>query len=123
MIIVNVPQPILKPMFGNRWNLVEDFKINGVTIPKGYITNGANVPRSLWGLLPPNKSDFMSGIIYHDFMCDKEKYKGADDGLELILNSILHLKELEKTDNIEDRLQVKMIMSGVRVYHKAHGYY
>ena len=56
-----------------------------VVVPKGYKTNGANIPRIFWSLFPPNKSDFLPAVIVHDYLCAKKLYKIADVYFDEIL--------------------------------------
>lgn len=40
-----------------------------VLIPKGYLTDGASVPRPLWWLIPP-WGKYGAAVIVHDFLCE-----------------------------------------------------
>lgn len=40
-----------------------------VTIPKGYLTDGASVPRIFWGIVPPWGIHGAASIV-HDFLCE-----------------------------------------------------
>lgn len=69
----------LEPISGNRYRLLAPFRYKNVQVPAGFVTNGANIPRLLWSIWPPNKSDFMKAVVIHDYLCDLEKYRLADD--------------------------------------------
>ena len=53
------------------WELLEDFEeqSRGLTIkvPKGFVTDGASVPRPLWVFLPPIGRYFVAAVI-HDYL-------------------------------------------------------
>ena len=41
-----------------------------VDIPKGFITDGASIPRLLWPLIGhPFQGDFLQAAVYHDLLC------------------------------------------------------
>jgi len=76
----------ISPLEGDRYILLESFKYKDITIPKGYKTNGANIPRIFWSIWPPNRSNYMPAVIVHDYLCDMEEYKKADEYfLEILL--------------------------------------
>lgn len=50
--------------------LMQDITLAGVTVPKGFKTNGADIPRVFWSLFPPFKPHYLPAIIVHDFLCD-----------------------------------------------------
>lgn len=57
-------RPILKPRDDGRWELAEDYG----EVPKGFVTDGASVPRFLWWLLgAPFEADTIDGSVNHDF--------------------------------------------------------
>jgi hypothetical protein len=60
------------------YRIVEDFSYKDITVPAGYITNGADIPRLFWSITPPNRSDIMEAVVIHDYLCDKELYDKAD---------------------------------------------
>ena len=59
----------VRPVKGNRWEIVDNYSKLGTFIPKGFITNGADVPRIFWSFFPPNRSDYFPAVVVHDFMC------------------------------------------------------
>ena len=76
----------ISPLEGDRYIVLEDIKYKDTIIPKGYKTNGANIPRILWAIWPPNRSNYMPAVIVHDYLCDMEEYKKADEYfLEILL--------------------------------------
>lgn len=44
------------------------------TVPEGFITDGASVPRPLWWLYPPFGDDYEAGATLHDYL-----YRFAED--------------------------------------------
>ncbi len=60
---------ILSPRINHRYEVVEPFTTCGVTVPKGYITNGADIPRLFWVFFPPNDSTTMPAVVVHDYLC------------------------------------------------------
>lgn len=95
------------PLSKDRFVVCEDIVFKDILIPKGYITNGADIPRVFWSIYPPNKSDFLPAVIVHDFLCDKEEYKKADDYFEECLE-VLGIEKLDKY----------LLVKSVRIYHK-----
>ena len=69
----------------NGWVTVKEIEFKDVIIPKGYYTNGANIPRLLWRLIPPNDPSVFHAVVVHDYLCDRKEYKKADDYMEHIL--------------------------------------
>lgn len=61
--------------------LLADFTMYGVTVPAGFIFDGASSPRILWWLIPPFKGTKKSACL-HDYLCkiakNKEDRKEAD---------------------------------------------
>ena len=69
----------------NGWITLEPILYKDIIIREGYYTNGANIPRILWRLIPPNDPIVFPGILVHDYLCDKKQYIKADNYLEKIL--------------------------------------
>ena len=97
----------VQPLKGDKYELLDMFSYAGVVVPKGYRTNGANIPRIFWGMYPPNRSDFLPAVIIHDYLCDKEEYEKADDLFERCL------RELGVS-----RFDVAVLVGSVRLYHR-----
>lgn len=96
----------ITPLKGDRYKILEDVTYKDVTVPAGYRTNGADIPRIFWSLFPPNKSDYLPAVIVHDYLCDLEDYKKADQYFEEILRDL-------RVDFISRYLLVK----SVSLYH------
>jgi hypothetical protein len=78
----------IQPLDNNKYILAIEIKYKNITVPKGFITNGADIPRLLWSFIPPNKSDLMPAVIVHDYLCYIEQYTMADKYFEEILLSM-----------------------------------
>ena len=86
-----IKRPVLKPYSKDKFELVESYSVTmpifkselieeiTVEVPKGYKTNGANIPRIFWSIFPPNSPEYLSAVIAHDYLCDKSSYKLADE--------------------------------------------
>ena len=96
----------ISPTHDNRFVLKEPYKVENILIPKGYKTNGANIPRVLWWFVPPFKPKYLPAVIVHDYLCDKEEYALADDLFEKLLMEI------------EDSFYTRIMVMAVRIYHK-----
>lgn len=100
-------QPIFYPTRDNRVVLAKPFRLSKeFVIPAGYRSNGANIPRLFWWFIPPFEPKYLSAVIAHDWLCDKERYKEADEIFEELL--------LE----IEDSFKTRLMIRAVRLYHK-----
>lgn len=78
-------RPIVMPYSPNRWELASDYEWRGVVVPKGYICNGANIPRVLWRIFPPHSPEYFAASVIHDWLCEQASsnadYKRADEAL------------------------------------------
>jgi len=67
-------QPIIPNKIGGRvlYLFVEEYKdqASGITIPKGFITDGASTLRVMWGLFPPIDRYFIEACL-HDYALDE----------------------------------------------------
>ena len=105
--MINYTQVKLQPLKSHKFKLLDDLSFKDVVVPKGFKTNGADIPRIFWSIYPPNRSDFLPAVIIHDYFCDKGEYKRADDLFEECL------KELGV-----NRFDVVVLVGAVRLYHK-----
>jgi len=96
----------IKPLINNKFELLESWQCENVKVPKGFITDGATIPRAFWWFVPPFKPKFLPAIIIHDYLCDREKYKLADALFERTLFAI------------EKSLITKTMVKSVKIYHK-----
>jgi len=98
--------PILKGTKDNLFINIEDYRYKSIVVPKGYRTNGSNIPRILWSWIPPFKPKYLPAVLVHDYLCDLEEYKKADKYFEEILY------------NIEKTLKTKAMVHAVKIYHR-----
>lgn len=100
----------ISPTKDNRYlvrrNIEYIFNGKKIVVPKGYKTNGANIPRIFWWFIPPFKPKNLPAVIFHDYLCDLEEYKLADDIFEDILIKI------------DNTTKHKIMVKAVRLYHK-----
>ena len=79
---MNLDRVVVQPIDKDKFRVYKDFKCYGYTVPKGFVTNGANIPRIFWSLFPPNSPEYLSAVVLHDYMCVKIgvfTYKEADE--------------------------------------------
>lgn len=95
-----IKRVLLKPVGKDKWELMSDYSYEcgfaKVEIKKGFISNGANIPRFLWSFYPPNSPEYISASVIHDFLCDKA-YKNNKNYEDFILADnifFIALKEL-----------------------------
>ena len=96
----------VSPTQDNKFVLLEEYVYNCIVIPKGYKTNGANVPRILYFFVPPFKPKYLPAVIIHDYLCDEEQYKLADTLFE------------EKLLEIENSITTRAMVASVKLYHR-----
>lgn len=60
------------------YRFTEDFDIHDYKIPKGFVTDGASVPRIFWTLFPP-VFDYFGASVIHDYLIQtKSDWKDAE---------------------------------------------
>lgn len=70
-----------------RYVLLEDFKYAGFKVPKGFVTDGATIPKIFWGVLPPVHRYFPAAII-HDYLLTQGPRAEADRQFKIILKKL-----------------------------------
>lgn len=64
-------QPILMPLDDTNWELHEEYSVKSehmsFTIPKGFCTDLASVPKALWNLYPPFGL-YTGAAVAHDYL-------------------------------------------------------
>lgn len=117
-----------KVLGADHWRVVREFRyyIDGrdsgqwVTVPAGYLTDGASVPRLLWSAIPP-WGPYGQAAVVHDLLCE---YLSIMDGGQLLAIT------RERCDAIFDQamgvLQVpdglrEKISDGVSLYRRVFG--
>ena len=84
--------------------LLEDFEFNGVVVPKGFVSDGATIPRIFWAILPPVDRYFPAALV-HDYLLGQVDRDEADAAF----------KESLKLLNIR-RYRIYSMYGAVRLY-------
>jgi hypothetical protein len=74
-----IPPPTVKPFSDNReWVLVEDLEYSirnssvKISVPRGFVTDFASIPRPLWSILSPH-GKYSRAAIIHDYLYWKQE--------------------------------------------------
>lgn len=102
---------ILKPFLKDRFELVEDYRYKDITVPKGYQTNGADIPRLFWSIFPPNSPEYLSAVVIHDYLCDEAKSKADYKYADKMLYEMMIALEVSKW-------KCTVFYLACRAYHK-----
>lgn len=89
------------PTEDNKYILTEDYYYKYDLVPKGYKTNGADIPRIFWWFVPPFKPKYLPAVIVHDYLCDQGNYEYADSVFQEML--------LEIEDSFATRTMVRAV--------------
>ena len=89
------------------FTVYKPFTYKDVTIKKGFVSNGANVPRIAWSVVPPNYMAILPAIAVHDKLCKDGEFDKAD----MYFIEILELCDIP-------RYQFHILSKGVRGYSK-----
>ncbi|MGP1484900.1 MAG: DUF1353 domain-containing protein [Campylobacter sp.] len=124
-----VKRPLLKPFDKDKFELMQDYEIDPanlglnakkIKIPKGYKTNGANVPRLFWCIFAPNSPEYLSAVLVHDFLCDEAELKFKSDkrhGRDLFLVADTVLKQMMSELGVK-KLKFQCFYYACRAWHK-----
>lgn len=96
----------LLPLSENKFELIKDYNIEDINIPKGFKTDGATIPQFFWWFVPPFKPKYLPAVVLHDYLCDKEQYELADELFKKVLF------------DIEKSFATKTMVKSVKIYHK-----
>ena len=61
------------PTKNNTRKLLYTYKYKNIIVPKDFETNGADVPRIFWIVLPPFKPKYEPAYMVHDYMIKEAK--------------------------------------------------
>lgn len=100
---------LLTPLENNTFKVLEDFIYKGTKIPKGYITNGADVPRIFWYFFPPFKPKFLEDIVLHDYLISEAYKKGLPKDLVIKANQKFYEGISSKENTIITKLTIKFM--------------
>jgi len=106
----------VQPLHHSRYKVLKAIHYKDVTVPVGYRTNGADIPRVFWSYIPPNWSDTLGAVIVHDYMCDvassKAEYEKADKYFKEILSEL----NVQKTKAKQMHKSVSFYTKYIRTY-------
>ena len=105
----------LKKIGSNRYELLEEVvvKYENITIriPKGFKTNGADIPRVLWSIFPPFSPEYIEPVVIHDYLCELAHKDNDFRFADSLFKEALLASGINK-------LKVYSFYLGVRSYHK-----
>ena len=94
---MEITKLVTHPLYdGKRYELFQDYiyEVNGyrITVPKGFITDLASVPRSFWTIFPPF-GRYTPAAVIHDFLYSKYNTTGINRTLsdKIFLQSMKEL--------------------------------
>lgn len=102
--------PILKPYSSNTFVLVEDYTYEDIKVTKGFETNGADIPRILWSIVPPFKPKYLPAVVIHDYLI-----KVAITNEDIIVANYYFEKILLE---IENSFKTRAMINALRLYWK-----
>lgn len=76
-LLIQYDQAASQALGADHWRVAQEFKyfIGGenskrwITVPAGYLTDGASVPRALWSIIPPWGAYGQAAVV-HDILCE-----------------------------------------------------
>lgn len=91
------PDPLIGKFIGkNQWAVLNDFRYHSpkymtITVPKGFVSDGASIPSVLWGIIgSPWSGRFPSAAIIHDYLYFSQRFTRAQsdeiflEGMQLL---------------------------------------
>jgi len=87
------------------------FKSVDITVPKGFQSDGASIPKMFWFISHPLDRDSLPGSIVHDYFYRK----GVDENIENRKEADLIFKKLLK-ENGTDFLKRNLFYWAVRIF-------
>lgn len=106
-----IRRPILKPYSKDRFELVHKYEYGALNVPKGFQTNGANIPRIFWSIFPPNSPEYISAVVVHDYLCENAKSKADYKYADKMLYEMMIALEVP-------RWKCRVFYLACRAYHK-----
>ena len=71
--LVITPDPFQKGCYRTERPFSFDVGVKGsgltVTVPEGFVTDLASVPRPLWWLIAPHDPQYAAAAVLHDYLC------------------------------------------------------
>lgn len=81
--------------------LTRKYTYKDIEVPKHFETNGADVPRLFWSLVPPFKPEYMPATVLHDYLIKK--------GDITLANKIYGEVLLKIEDTFKTRTMVRLV--------------
>lgn len=111
--MINYPK--LQPSGSNTFKVLEDYTYLDVIVPAGFETNGGDIPRVFWSIVPPFKPKFLPAIVLHDYLirvarCKEDIVKANEVFCEVLLL-------------IENSYRTRVMVSAVDWYWKYYRRY
>lgn len=108
--MVKVLYPKFQATKTDKLFLLEAYNYEDITVPKGFITNGADIPRIFWVIVHPFKPKYLPAVVVHDYLIkiarNKDEIIYANSYFEKILLQI------------EDSRKTKAMIKAVDLYWK-----
>ena len=82
---------VVQPIAKDKFRVYKDLSYRDINIPKGFVTNGANIPRLFWSLFPPNSPEYLSAVVVHDFMCANVAQYGYEKADRYFYDAMLEI--------------------------------
>ena len=98
---------IVSPTINGTYKLKESLRYRGDVIPKGYETNGGNIPMAFRSFILPFAPRLLFAFTVHDYYCDRKEYRKADKLFYLALKDL----SVRKWKRV-------LLYKSVRTYHK-----
>ncbi|MDK2062782.1 DUF1353 domain-containing protein [Aliarcobacter butzleri] len=102
--------PLFQPNKNNRLILLENYNYENIEVPKGFETNGADIPRIFWIIVPPFKPKYLPAVLVHDYLIKIAKNKQEIFYANYYFEKIL----LE----IENSFKTRAMIKAVNLYWK-----
>lgn len=109
---MKVLQPKISPLFGSttKYILIEDYTFKNITVPRGFIFDGATIPKLFWKVHGhPFRPNFVAAALIHDYGLYHKDFKRKE------VNSLFY--ELLKLNNVP-RWKAKQMYWAVSLYTK-----
>ena len=101
---------VVQPIDKDKFRVYEDYFYKGVCVPKGFATNGADIPRLLWSFFPPNSPEYLSAVVLHDFLCANVSEYGYEMADKMFYVSMLDIGVA--------KWKAKLFYKSCRIYHR-----
>ncbi len=99
--------PILEPQPQGTFRLYKPYYINGTRVPDGFETDGLTLKVRLLRLVVDKyQPKFSPFFVVHDYLCNLDRYKEADEvGSQILFE-------------IEYSWRTKIMIKAIKLYHK-----